>query len=119
MKNKKIVMYLPHRGDPGRGELISADLLPLEFVQIAGPALERGWEVELIDAMVEPRPLERVLAACADASVFCSSLVKTVLVPVARWRMRTGFFTAPYEFKAYHRARQLLDKLWKPAAAAS
>jgi hypothetical protein len=70
--NKKVVMYLPSRGDPHKGELISADLLPLELVQIAGPALERGWKVELIDAMIEERPLERVLAACADADVFCS-----------------------------------------------
>jgi len=75
MKNKKVVMYLPHRGDPSRGELISADLLPLELVQIAGPALARGWEVELIDSMIEERPMERVLEACADASVFCSSCI--------------------------------------------
>ncbi|MGQ0551993.1 MAG: B12-binding domain-containing radical SAM protein [Planctomycetota bacterium] len=72
---KKVVMYLPHRGDPVKGELISADLLPLELIQIAGPALQRGWTVQLIDAMVEERPLEAVLAACADASVFCSSCI--------------------------------------------
>src|SRR5262245_37975876 len=75
MKHKKVVMYLPYRGDPGRGELISADLLPLELVQIAGTAIARGWQVELIDAMVEDKPLERVLAACADASVYCSSCI--------------------------------------------
>ena len=75
MKNKKVVMYLPYRGDPEKGELISADLLPLELMQIAGPALERGWKVELIDAMVEQRPLEKVLAACEDAAVYCSSCI--------------------------------------------
>lgn len=75
MKRKKVVMYLPHRGDPEKGELISADLLPLELLQIAGPALQRGWEVCLIDAMIEPRPLERVLEACADAAVYCSSCI--------------------------------------------
>jgi anaerobic magnesium-protoporphyrin IX monomethyl ester cyclase len=75
MKNRKAVMYLPYRGDPAKGELISADLLPLELMQIAGPALKRGWTIELIDAMVEERPLERVLAACADAAVFCSSCI--------------------------------------------
>lgn len=75
MKSKKIVMYLPYRGDPHKGELISADLLPLELVQIAGVALEKGWDVELIDAMVEERPLERVLAACADADIYCSSCI--------------------------------------------
>lgn len=73
--NKKVVMYLPHRGDPHKGELISADLLPLELVQIAGPALARGWEVVLLDAMIEERALERVLEECADASVFCSSCI--------------------------------------------
>jgi len=75
MKPKKIVMYLPYRGDPDKGELISADLLPLELMQIAGVALKRGWQVELIDAIVEERPHERVLAACADAAIFCSSCI--------------------------------------------
>jgi len=75
MKRRKVVMYLPHRGDPHKGELISADLLPLELVQIAGPALARGWEVQLLDAMVEERPTEAVLAACADADVYCSSCI--------------------------------------------
>jgi anaerobic magnesium-protoporphyrin IX monomethyl ester cyclase len=72
---RKIVMYLPYRGDPHKGELISADLLPLELVQIAGPALARGWEVVLIDAMIEERPLEAVLAACDGAEIFCSSCI--------------------------------------------
>ncbi|MHC5210012.1 MAG: B12-binding domain-containing radical SAM protein [Planctomycetota bacterium] len=75
MQPKKIVMYLPHRGDPEKGELISADLLPLELMQIAGPALERGWTIDLVDAMVEERPLERVIEACRDAAVFCSSCI--------------------------------------------
>jgi hypothetical protein len=44
-------------------------------MQIAGPALKRGWTVHLIDAMIEERPLEAVLAACADAAVFCSSCI--------------------------------------------
>ncbi len=73
--NKKVVMYLPHRGDPHKGELISADLLPLELVQLVAPARERGWTVELLDAMIEERPLERVLEACADADIFCSSCI--------------------------------------------
>jgi radical SAM superfamily enzyme YgiQ (UPF0313 family) len=68
-------MYLPHRGDPEKGELISADLLPLELMQVAGAALQRGWTVELIDAMIEPNPVERVLAACEDAAVYCSSCI--------------------------------------------
>ena len=72
---KKVAMYLPARGDPVKGELISADLLPLELQQIAGVALAKGWQVELVDAMVEERPLERVLEACAGADVFCSSCI--------------------------------------------
>jgi anaerobic magnesium-protoporphyrin IX monomethyl ester cyclase len=75
MKRRKVVMYLPHRGDPHKGELISADLLPLELIQVAGVALQRGWEVQIIDAVIEERPLERVLEACADADVFCSSCI--------------------------------------------
>lgn len=75
MRSKQIVMYLPYRGDPHKGELISADLLPLELVQIAGPAIERGWEVVLLDAMVEERPKEAVLAACEGAAVYCSSCI--------------------------------------------
>ena len=75
MKRRTVVMYLPHRGDPHKGELISADLLPLELVQIAGVALDRGWEVQLLDAMIEEQPLQAVLDACADADVYCSSCI--------------------------------------------
>ena len=32
-----------------------------------------------------------------------------VLMQAARWRLRTGVFTLPIEFKVYHRARRLLD----------
>ena len=38
--------------------------------------------------------------------------MKKMLGASARWRMRNGVFQFPYEFKAYHRARQLLDKVW-------
>ncbi len=31
-RKKKIVLFLPHRADPGRGETFSADLLPLELL---------------------------------------------------------------------------------------
>ena len=37
-RRRKIVLFLPHRADPTRGEVFSADLLPLELLQIAtGP----------------------------------------------------------------------------------
>ncbi len=29
-RKKKIVLFLPHRADPSRGETFSADLLPLD-----------------------------------------------------------------------------------------
>ena len=74
-RKKKIVLFLPHRADPSRGEIFSADLLPLELLQIAsGPAAE-GYEVVLIDAMIEPKYLAKCLEACADALLFASSCI--------------------------------------------
>lgn len=74
-KTKKIVLFLPHRADPTRGEIFSADLLPLELLQIAtGPAAE-GYEIVMIDAMVEPDYIEKVLEACEGALLFASSCI--------------------------------------------
>ena len=49
---KKIVLFLPHRADPTRGEMFSADLLPLELLQIASGPIADGYEVVMIDAMI-------------------------------------------------------------------
>lgn len=74
-RKKKIVLFLPHRADPTLGETFSADLLPLELLQIAtGPAAE-GYEVVMIDAMVEPQYVEKCIEACEDALLFASSCI--------------------------------------------
>jgi len=74
-RRRRIVLFLPHRADPARGEIFSADLLPLELLQIAtGPAHE-GYEIVMIDAMIAPDYLERVLEACDGALCFASSCI--------------------------------------------
>ena len=74
-KSRKLILFLPLRGDPERGETYSADLLPLELLQIAaGPAAE-GYEICLIDAMVEEDYLRKVLEACDGALLFASSCI--------------------------------------------
>jgi radical SAM superfamily enzyme YgiQ (UPF0313 family) len=72
---KKIVLFLPHRADPARGEMFSADLLPLELLQIASGPVADGHEVVMIDAMIEPDYLAKVLEACDGALCFASSCI--------------------------------------------
>jgi radical SAM superfamily enzyme YgiQ (UPF0313 family) len=72
---KKIVLFLPHRADPTRGEAFSADLLPLELLQIASGPVADGYEVVMIDAMIEPKYIEKVLEACDGALCFASSCI--------------------------------------------
>jgi radical SAM superfamily enzyme YgiQ (UPF0313 family) len=74
-RKKKIVLFLPHRADPARGETFSADLLPLELLQIASGPVADGYEVVMIDAMIEPDYLEKVLEACDGALCFASSCI--------------------------------------------
>ncbi len=74
-KKHKIVLFLPHRADPTRGEVFSADLLPLELLQIATGPAAAGYEIVMIDAMVEPRYVEKVLEACDGALLFASSCI--------------------------------------------
>jgi len=74
-RSKRLVLFLPRRNDPARGEEVHADLLPLELLQIAsGPAAE-GYEIVLVDAMIHDRYLERVLEACDGALLFASSAI--------------------------------------------
>ncbi len=73
--SKKLVLYLPRRDDPSRGEPYSADLLPLELLQIAGGPVQEGFEVVLIDANIEVDPLARVLEACEGALCFAASAI--------------------------------------------
>jgi len=72
---RKIVLYLPRRADPARGEPYSADLLPLELLQIAGGPDADGYEVVLVDAAIEAEPRGRVLAACEGALLFAGSCI--------------------------------------------
>ena len=74
-KKKRIVLFLPHRADPSRGEMFSADLLPLELLQIASGPVAAGYEVVLIDAMIEPDYIAKVLEACDGALCFGSSCI--------------------------------------------
>lgn len=72
---KKIVLFLPHRADPTRGEMFSADLLPLELLQIATGPVADGYEVVMIDAMIEGDYIAKVLEACEGALCFASSCI--------------------------------------------
>ena len=74
-RSRRLVLFLPRRDDPVRGEPYSADLTPLELLQIAGGPVAEGYEVELIDAMVDDDYLERVLEACGGALLFASSCI--------------------------------------------
>jgi len=74
--SRKLVLFLPRRDDPSRGEPYSADLLPLELLQIAGGPAAEGFEIVLLDAMVEEDYLEQVLEACEGALLLaCSSIL--------------------------------------------
>jgi len=74
-RKKRIVLFLPHRADPTRGEIFSADLLPLELLQIATGPVADGYEVVLIDAMIEPDYVDKLLEACDGALCFASSCI--------------------------------------------
>jgi radical SAM superfamily enzyme YgiQ (UPF0313 family) len=74
---KRLVLYLPLRSDPKRDEPTSADLLPLELLQIAGGPDAEGFEVVLIDAnVIDSDPLPRLLEACDGALLLgCSAIL--------------------------------------------
>ncbi len=74
-RTKKIVLFLPHRADPTRGEIFSADLLPLELLQIASGPVAAGYEVVMIDAMIDPDYMGKLLEACDGALLFASSCI--------------------------------------------
>ena len=74
-RKKRIVLFLPHRADPDQGVRVSADLTPLELLQIAALPDREGYEVVLIDAMVHDDFEKRVVAACEGALCFASSCI--------------------------------------------
>ena len=71
-RKKRLVLFLPHRADPDQGVRVSADLLPLELLQIACFPDQEGYEIVLIDAMVEPDYMKKVMEACDGALLFAS-----------------------------------------------
>ena len=71
----KVVLYYPERGNPELGQPYSADLLPLEFLQICAPAVKQGFEFVIIDSMIEPNPHAKVLEACEGAFAFASTCI--------------------------------------------
>ncbi len=74
-RKKRLVLFLPHRADPEQGVRVSADLTPIELLQIAGLPDQNGYECVIVDAMVDPDYLERVLEACDGALLFASSCI--------------------------------------------
>ena len=74
-RRKRIVLFLPHRADPAQGVRVSADLTPLELLQIAAIPDQEGYECVLIDAMVEPDYLAKIFEACEGALCFASSCI--------------------------------------------
>ena len=74
-RKPKIVLFLPHRADPAQGVRVSADLTPLELLQIAAWPDQEGYEVVLIDAMVHEDYEKRILEACEGALCFASSCI--------------------------------------------
>lgn len=74
-KRKRIVLFLPHRANPEEGVRVSADLLPLELLQIATFPVHAGYEVVLVDAMVHDDYLERLMELCDGALLLASSCI--------------------------------------------
>ena len=72
---KRLVLFLPHRANPAQGIRVSADLLPLELLQIAGFPDQEGYDVQIIDAMIHEDYMERVMEACDGALLFASSCI--------------------------------------------
>ena len=118
-RKNKIVLFLPHRADPTRGEAFSADLLPLELLQIASGPVADGYEVVMIDAMIEPDYMRKIDEACEGALLFASSCIlgyqvydglamegaewfRAALKKISAWRLRTGNYGFPLEHKLFH-----------------
>ncbi len=72
---KHIVLFMPHRADPGEGVRVAADLLPLGLLQIASWPDKEGYKVHLVDAMVHDDYLEQLLELCEGALLFASSCI--------------------------------------------
>ncbi|HRV80596.1 MAG TPA: cobalamin B12-binding domain-containing protein, partial [Planctomycetota bacterium] len=74
-RKKHIVLFMPHRADPREGVRVAADLLPLELLQIAAWPDKDGYTVHIVDAMVHPDYMERLMELCDGALLFASSCI--------------------------------------------
>ncbi|QDU85168.1 B12 binding domain protein [Planctomycetes bacterium Pla163] len=74
-RSKRIVLFLPHRADPDEGVRVAADLLPLELLQIASVPYSEGYEVHVVDAMVEPDYMAKLEELCDGALLFAGSCI--------------------------------------------
>lgn len=74
-RKKRIVLFLPHRADPEQGVRVSADLTPIELLQIAGLPDQNGYEVAIVDAMVDPDYMAKLEELCDGALLFGSSCI--------------------------------------------
>src|SRR5262245_38615802 len=73
--SRRVVLYYPERGNPELGQPYSADLLPLEFLQIGATAREAGFEVDIVDSMIEANPHEAVMRKLDGAFAFGSTCI--------------------------------------------
>jgi radical SAM superfamily enzyme YgiQ (UPF0313 family) len=74
-QSNRVVLYYPERGDPKLGQPYSADLMPLEFLHICAPAMEEGFEFDIIDSMVEPDPMGKLWEKLEGAVAFGSTCI--------------------------------------------
>ncbi len=74
-ERKRVVLYYPERGNPELGQPYSADLLPLEFLHIAAPAIAEGFEFDIIDSMIEQNPHQALLERLDGAFAFGSTCI--------------------------------------------
>ena len=74
-RKKRLVLFLPHRADPDQGIRVSADLTPLELLQIAALPEANGYECVIIDAMVEPDYMAKLEELCDGALLLASSCI--------------------------------------------
>ncbi len=72
---KRIVLFLPLRADPETGVRVSADLLPLELLQISTLPDRDGYEIVIVDSMVEDDYLDKLMELCDGALLFGSSCI--------------------------------------------
>ena len=74
-RKRRIVLFLPHRADPAQGVRVSADLTPLELLQLAAIPDREGYPVEIIDAMIHDDYEARLMQACDGALLLASSCI--------------------------------------------